>query len=255
MSMLKKAAKLLVAYGVVRGVYAVAKNGVKQLEKEQDKQSDDPLEKYRRDKSGTGDARLDTLRKHWSRSAVMTDDYSSETKEQKVASKNLLPGELSAVTFQIGCYTVRSAQRAYKILDSSYDPENEPLANEGEVEFLRDEKTLCNWQKYREPTYRNGFRIVHEISAHYQDAPQDNFTFVCRAAHARSYYWSESIEAICAVKENSSVPNKDASLMVLNTYMADSFSADTWYKLDLNGNIETLKLHPYDPDMDDARFE
>lgn len=246
MSILGKAAKLLVAGGALGAAYAVIKHFAEPHESDALRPNVDPT---------CDDDRLNTLRKHWSSSAVMTDDYTSETKEQKIAEEDLLPGELSAVTFQIGCYTVRSAQCVYKIMDSSYDPENEPPADEAELKLLRAQTAQPGMTATHLPALRSHLRMVHEISARYKDTPQDKFTFICRAAHARNYSWSESIEAVCAVKENSAVADEEASLLVLDTYIGDSFDVDTWYKLDPDGRITTLKLHPFDSDMDNARFE
>lgn len=242
MSILGKAAKLLAIYGVAKVAYTAIKYGNEVQRNEEASEN----ENVRR-AVAVNDDRLKTLRKHWSSSAVMTDDYTSKTKEQAVEKEDLLPGELSAVTFKIGNYTVRSAQRVYKILDAGYDPENEPPADEADLVRVKAEIDRIV------PSFQDEFRFVHEISARYENGVNDQFTFICRAAEARNCYWSESIEAICTVKENT--PDNDASLLVLNTYMGDSFSVDTWYKFDPEGKITTLKLHPYDENIDEARFK
>lgn len=46
--------------------------------------------------------------------AVFTDTWDFGVYDAKVPENGLLPGELSAVTFRVGCYIVRSALRAYR---------------------------------------------------------------------------------------------------------------------------------------------
>ena len=48
--------------------------------------------------------------------------------------------------------------------------------------------------------------------------------------------------------------NQQASLFVCNTYVGDSFSAETWYKLSADGTTKSMRLHPYDKDMEKAKF-
>lgn len=302
MSILGKAAKLAVAVGVAQGAYALLKEGAKQrleahdrkireevlqaccekIDKApaEDEATSEPL------KAGTNDgkipdatellqevlrpgcdpehddARLETLRKHWSSSVVMTDDYTSEKNEQEIAEEDLLPGELAAVTFQIGCYTIRSAQRVYRAYDPGYDPEKEVPATDEDIKSLREKGFLgyvprpssLSYAKAGTERLENRLRMTHEISARYKDTAKDQFTYICRAAEARNRHWSESIEAICTVKENADAADEHASLLVLNTFMGDSHDADTWYKLDPDGTMTTLTLHPFDSNRDNARF-
>ena len=65
------------------------------------------------------------IQNHWKDTAVFTDALYIEAWEwgeigKKVPEGELLPGELSAVTFPAGCYTVRSAQRVYRIYGSGF---------------------------------------------------------------------------------------------------------------------------------------
>lgn len=209
----------------------------------------------------TLDAKL-TIRSHWKLSAVFTGtlrpDYG-----KKVDESDLLPGELNAEIFFVGCYTVRSAQRIYQVCEPGYSPEQEIPAAPEDVELVRKDIAPVNVDPRLDFTmstgigfqsWRNRLRVTHEISARYQDNPSGSFTMICRAAESRNLRWSEHIGPICAAKEHIMVPDKQASLFVCSTYVGDFFSADTWYKLDPAGEITTLSLHPYDSESDKARF-
>lgn len=203
-----------------------------------------------------------TLRTHWKPLAAFTGFWHPEHGKQ-VSESELLPGELSAVTFKVGRYTVRSAQRVYQIHEPGYIPEMETPASSEDVELVRKNIVPVNagpQVSFAMTTgigfqpWRDKLRVTHEISARHQDNPSGTFTMICRAAEARNYTWTEHIGTICAAKEHIAVPDKRASLFVCSTYVGDSFSVDTWYKLDPTGKITTLSLHPYDSDIDKARF-
>ena len=61
----------------------------------------------------SGDMR--TLREHLGDGIVFTGVLDNATEGRELEDRKLLPGELSAVVFTLGCYTVRSATRVYKI--------------------------------------------------------------------------------------------------------------------------------------------
>lgn len=159
--------------------------------------------------------------------------------------------------FQVGCYTVRSAQRVYQIYDPGYSPERETPATPEEVALVQKDMSqgpvalmlgAFSWQ--------GRLRITHEISARHQDSPDSPFTVICRATQSRDggRSWSERIMAVLTAKKHLAMPDKSASLFVCNVYIGDSFSSDTWYKLDPDGKIKTLSLHPFDSNADKARF-
>lgn len=203
-----------------------------------------------------------TIRNHWSKAVVFTGSW--EGKEGKeVPAERLLPSELSAVLFQVGCYTVRSAQRVYQICEPGYSPERETPASSEEVELVQKDIAhnanrlgLTVYGGYGWSPWQNRLRVTHEISARHQDSPDSLFTVICRAAQSRDggISWSERITAVLTAKKHLAVPGKSASLFVCNRYVGSSFSSDTWYKLDPDGKTETLSLHPFNSDADKARF-
>lgn len=215
---------------------------------------------------------IDVIRKHWSSSAILmdiwrplqsyicikTDTWSPpERDKRELTEAELLPGELSADIIQVGCYTVRSAQRVYRIHEPSYSPELEILANHEEVELVRRKCIIgdpLSDNTRSVSLYVDGLRVVTEISAKHSSNPNSTFTYICRAAHARDYYWAEHIGAICTAKEYELIPDKYASLFVCNTFVGSSFSTETWYKLEPTGSITKLELHPSGSTEADVRF-
>ncbi len=194
------------------------------------------------------------IRKHWSRTAVVTDSWRG--KEGREAEE-LLPGELSAVVFEVGCYTVRSAQRVYQIYEPGYSPEKETPASPEEAALVRkDISQRARAVMFGASSWRNKLRVTHEISARRKDSPDSPFTVICRAAESRDggRSWSERIAEVFTAKKHIAMPDKDACLFVCNLYVGDSFSVDTWYKLDPAGKIQTLTLHPFNSKVDKARF-
>ena len=199
------------------------------------------------------------IQNHWKDTAVFTDALHIEAWEwgeigKKVPEGKLLPGELSAVTFPAGCYTVRSAQRVYRIYGSGYFPEKETPSSREDTERVRKDVTPMGTIGPLSPAWCDALRVTHEISARHNDAPEGKFTYICRAAEARTGRWKEHISAIYSVKESKFTPDEYASLLVCLAFAGDSHGADTWYKLDPTGKITTLRLHPYDSDADKARF-
>lgn len=203
-----------------------------------------------------------TIRKHWKLSAVFTGSL-HPGHGKKLIETELLPEELSAEVFRVGCYTVRSARRVYQVCEPGYSPEEERPASPEDVALVRKDMPpeiadpRLNFTRIHSvcfPSWRDRLRVTREISARHQNNTDGSFTVICRTAESRNYAWSETIGVICTAKEHIAVPNEHASLFVCNTYMGDSFTADTWYKLDPSGKITTLRLHPYDSDIDKARF-
>lgn len=194
---------------------------------------------------------IDVIRKHWNRAAVLTAAWRSITNEQEVSEAELLPGELSAVTYQVGCYTIRSAWRVYRVYKPGYNPELETPANQEEVEYFKNiSPTHVGAPKFNDQL----LRITNEISAKHNSNPNNRFSYICRAAQSIHYSWSEQIKAVYTAKEHNLIPDEYASLFVCNTYVGDSFCADSWYKLDPTGKITKLELHPFDSDINNACF-
>lgn len=195
---------------------------------------------YNPDKFFNKDEKI--IRKHWSSTAVFIDKLSPDTNKQEVPEEELLQGEMSAVTFKVGCYIVRSAWRIYKIL------ELEEPADKEEVELVRKADDVDCISIVR----RRHLRIAHEISAKHVSVPDDEYTYVCRADQL--IFSCESIGNIYAVKENAFIPDEYASLLIYTCYVGSSFCSDTWYKLAPTGKITALRAGAYGIMCDEQRF-
>jgi len=184
------------------------------------------------------------IRKHWSKEAVVTGSWQGK-EAREVPAGQLLPGELSAALCEVGCYTVRSAQRVYRV---NQDYTETPAC----AEELEAYKSQWETDWVMSDGWLGDLRLVHEISARHHDGPEREFILVDGARNAHRCYWMESINAIYAAKENASVPDEYASLFVNKFWMGDSHSADYWRKLDPTERIWEISLG--DCSDDDAQF-
>lgn len=201
----------------------------------------------------------DVIQKHWKDTAVFTGALHIEPWEwgeigTKVPEGELLPGELFATTFSVGCYTVRSAQRVYRIYEPGYSPEMDTPISQEETELIKKDIRPIEITGTLFPAWCDGLRVTHEISAKHNDAPEGKFAYICRAAEASNGRWKEYISAIYSAKESEFIPHEYASLLVCLAFGGDSHGVDTWYKLDPTGKITTLRLHPFDSNQNEARF-
>lgn len=187
------------------------------------------------------------IQEHWKDTVVFTDALHIQAWEwgeigEEVPGNKLLPGELSATTFSVGCYTIRSAQRVYRIYEPGYSPEMETPADQEETELVRKDIRPVTVASigFLDSAWRDKLRVTHEISARHNDDPEGKFTYICRAAEARNARWKEHISAIYSVKESEFIPNEYASLLVCLAFAGDSHNSGTWYKFDPTGKITTL---------------
>lgn len=192
---------------------------------------------------------------------VFTDAWSPGTEEHQVSDEELLPGEIEAVTFQAGCYTVRSALRVYMIQDPNrYLAEVREPADKDDVEMVRkdlalgkrDEKAagrkrsiFASWGNSsvfadQISQWRDKLRITHEISAKHNSNRDMPFTYICRAADPMNGKWFEYIGDIYAVKERDTVSDESASLLIYLAFSSDFYGVDTWYRFDPAGKIATF---------------
>lgn len=193
----------------------------------------------------------DVMRRYWNSAVIFTDVWRSDTEKQELMEPELLQGEISAIRFKVGCYTVRSAQRVYCVHKSDDSLEPEIPGSQAEVEYI---KNLSPAFAGIPPLNGTLLRITNEISAKHNATPNNKFTFVCRTIPQGGVNWCECIGGIFTVKENGSIPDEYASLLVYSHFEGSSFGVDTWYKLDPTGKITSLKLHPHIPDEGNESF-
>jgi serine/threonine protein phosphatase 1 len=200
---------------------------------------------------------METLRKHLGNDIVFTGVWGDATEERQLEDSELLPGELSAVIFTIGCYTVRSAQRVYKEHEDygSFLPENAVPADEKDLAFVKESKYYSSqsWtlNDVSLPSPWDGeLRITQEITAKHNSDPEGvfagNFKYVCRAVHKAMTNGDEVIELISAIKKDASSSDENASLFVLLriNYLTALFAKV--YRLAQNGVITEYREQEYD---------
>lgn len=199
----------------------------------------------------------DFMRKCCKSDIVFTDAWSPDGQEWKLPEEELLQGELSAVTFRVGCYIVRSTFRVYKsVYDAYCDREIEVPANKEDVEFIKKEgygKSFYKSFDCSECTYmgdiispwKENLHIVHEISAKHDMNPDNVFSCVCSAVQYMSSGCCEYIGDIYEVKRSDSTLDEFASLLVYSHCEGGLFGIDTWYKLDPSGNVTKFELSPF----------
>lgn len=168
----------------------------------------------------------------------------------RLPEEKLLTGELYACVRQIGCYIVRSAQRVYKISSKGvYSPENESPASNEETEIVRkdimDAGGFHAHSIFMLELWRDSLRLTHEISARHMDTPGESFTYICRAASARNYSWSEGITEITCEKAGPEIPDEYASLVVRLGWTGSSYSMDTFYRLEPTGKVTEDTVRPF----------
>ncbi len=211
------------------------------------------------------------FRRHCDKEPVCIDAWCPGADENEVPEEDLLPGEIKAVTFRVGCYTVRSALRVYTIQDSDwYLAEVREPADKGDVELVRKDFMLdegdreaagvkggnfASWGNQYAftgyiPPWRDKLRITHEISAKHNSDRDKQSTYICRAADPVNGKWFEYIGDIYAIKERETVSDESASLLIYFVFTSDFYGVDTWYRFAPDGRISTFVsdlIHPERP--------
>ena len=195
------------------------------------------------------------IRERWEQNIVFTDAWNTSrydhleqeqgTEFRELTEEELLPGELSAVTFRVGCYIVRKALRVYNIHGPVYSPELETPAKETDVALVKKDLKLDNGRiagRVLCSSWEDRLRVTREISARHCDSPSSSFTYICRAAEARDHRWCEIIGPIYTAKASVSIPDEYASLLVCLTFVGSSHTDDTWYRFDPTGKLTTNSL-------------
>lgn len=197
----------------------------------------------------------DMLRSHCNGTTIFTDILCLDKTGQELKENELWSGELSAVIFQVGCYIIRSALRIYKLTyDFNCDNESEVPVSKKEVEAVKETGFGKDFHKtfVRDIYYENadssllslwngGIRVYHEISAGNGAGSGSKYMRVCRALQSMNPEWCEYIGDIFTMKENDTVLDERASLLVYSHYESSSFGMDVWHKLEPDGNLSEFK--------------
>ena len=202
--------------------------------------------------------------------AVFTDTWDFGVYDAKVPENGLLPGELSAVTFRVGCYIVRSALRAYRChkVGDILEKQGQVPASQAELAAVRND---LYFKKFIEPIktgsfpaeenlselissvplpfWRNELCIRHEISAKHIGWLDKEFSYICSAVQ---YINSGVLELSCgtnavgsyeyigdiySMTEQEKIPDESGALLIFKHFENSCQSIDTWYRFDPAGKI------------------
>ncbi|HWR08947.1 YcjF family protein [Sporomusa sp.] len=199
------------------------------------------------------------LYKIYGNAAVFTDKCENPYSCQ-LEPDELLPGELTAVTFTVGCYIVRSALRVYKACDNLG---LEIPADKEELDCVQaDLRGGSGLFSPFSPPWHDRLRVTSEISAKHSSDPYGIFTngfkYICRGGHnVENELWSHSIGSICTLKKNILLSDNAADLLILHTNHYFTATSSTWYSLNPQGVLTNAEAQP-EIDfvlINDARFE
>ena len=207
------------------------------------------------------------IRKGQEDTVIFTGVWHPGPDDRNLAGEELLPGELSAVVFQVGCYTVRSARRVYRLREPGLGQEPDGPAGQADTESVRKDmgSTYGGTAGYAEgsmaasgvmyPSWSGRLCIVHEISARHGADPGNAFTVVCRVLQPVSADGCGYIGDIYAVRENDTVPDEAASLIVYSHYEGNSSGTDTWYRLAPDGRITRSEKFSFPTETEDLKLD
>lgn len=210
------------------------------------------------------DSAKETLRNHLGSNIVFTGTWAETADVRELEEEELLEGELSASVFTIGCYAVRIAECLYVEDDSIgvHFRERVPAGSDKIIECQNEHKRIiqaaADGYEFTEgiSTMEDGVRVVTEVSAMYSygsEASVNCWHNICMAA--RSFRWAESIDYICTVKRDDTIPDGQAALFVLNKYVGDSFGIEHWYRFTPDCQVKEYRISGYGGQVDTGAWE
>ena len=173
---------------------------------------------------------IEAFRKHFGNDIILMGTWDNPRNKRQLEDDELLLGEISAIIYEIGHYTVRSAEWLYK--DSYHD---KPADMEDIIKMRKRTATGLGDFDIRS-------RMACVISAKHNSDPYgifaNEFKDVCRAVYGRLF--GDHISYICALKKNAFVPDELAGLYVQSIYCGDCRTIRSCYKIDPHGDAGLL---------------
>ena len=167
---------------------------------------------------------MEVLRTHLGNDIVFTGTWEEAAGEREPEEEELLEGELSALIFTIGCYTVRIAECMCED-GSSCEAHN----TEGKIAGLdRIKSKAC---------------MVTEVSARYTSESQGSigsWTNIYTAVPCRD--WTEEVDYMCSVKESGKARDEEAVLFIFINIATDSNVSGKCYKFTPEGKVEEYSI-------------
>lgn len=224
---------------------------------------------------------LDVLYKHLPEGVVIKNTTNPNSKGRVLEDNELREGELSALIFQVGCYSVRIAERVYRNCD--FEPPSDSTDDEiklegksikqGEAIIAQSADIPPMKSRYNRPATKDeleeycnatqnpveaitnpprDYQKVKEVSAAYMDGEYKN---VCLTMYSKYGRYSDRLTFMGTVKLNKSVPDSQASLFVGSNYVGDSFGIKTFYAFSPDGYVRYYQIHDMNPDSWEAKWD
>lgn len=218
------------------------------------------------------------LYEHLPEGVVIENATNPHSKGRVLEDNELREGELSASIYQVGCYSVRVADRVYRKGDFEPSSDNEIKlegkgVKQGEAMTAQSADIPPFKSRYSRPAtkeeleeYRNAiknpveaitdpprdYQKVKEVSAAYMDGEYKN---ICQAMYAQYGSYTDRLTFMGIVKLNKSVLDSQASLFVGSEYVGDSHSTEDFYAFSPDGYIRRYWIGGLDPDSFSAKWD
>lgn len=183
---------------------------------------------------------IQSLRTQLGDDIILTGTWDEAEDMHELEESELLDGEMSAFVYKVGSYLVRQADCLYQDGDGIDYRERKPAGKDAIVAYMdASHLYIC------EPPL--SYRSAKKISAKYIGdcgVPSEEWKCVCYEDHATSYYWSEQINFICAVKSGNLSSGSREELYVLKHWTGSSNSYDYWYRFNPDGTVEECRIYP-----------
>lgn len=250
---------------------------VKQMEADKDQIMELDFQKMEADRL---DAESHLLYEHLPQGVVIeniTNPCVSGNEVRVLAEDELREGELSALVYQVGCYSVRIADRVYREGKFESSDSEIPLEGKGvskgeaiaahsadisplQGRFFRL-ATKEELEEYRIAT-RNPFKAmmnppseyqkVKEVTAAYMGSEYKN---ICQAMCSKYGRYFDELTFLGSIKRCRSVPDSQASLLVGRTYVGDSYNENYCYIFSPDGYLREYWVGGYNPDSQHEKWD
>ena len=199
------------------------------------------------------EAEMRTLYNHLHKKIII-DNITDPNGFGKVLEENeLWDGELDAIVYTVGCYSVRIANRAYRKTEYVEKHGYRPATREELIEIRNGDpaKIRLLWGGYL-----FGGVIVRDVFAAYigEGKPND-YRYICHVRCPQSCIFPESITFIATVKNSRFEPDACADLFVRCFYMGSSCTSEEWYAFSKDGCIKRYRIDGYSVDSDNAKWD
>ncbi len=198
------------------------------------------------------------IKREWSSTAIITDSIKSHLKPQEenvtiyyssvydkimdsnlnvklIHGKDLLPGELSSIVFQMGSYKIRLAQKMFHRKKGFHEVDRQNPLNLNKFPFIKNNilSILNNLEN------RKKYAVVTEIAADNADSREDSMFYICNTQEAIGGSWYEVVTDILTAKK-SVVSDAQEHLLICITWYGSCHTTSNWFDLDMEGSVSSF---------------